>query len=234
MKLSAVELLRYASNLSVFVPLLIYFFRLSRQPRSNHFIGILLVCSAAADFVGFYLYSKSQSTAIPFNLYYMSFFVCGSLFYYEVIFKNHQHRYFYSGLIAYAVAFILVTVFIHDITGFQSEMWAITAVILVVFGILHTNHPLSYLSTRDKNLFSHFLISGGIFFYFSLNFFLFCISNYVLTEMTPDIARMTWAFHNVNNIVKNIAFAAGMFYAGRVKTDLTPPDELARWKHIQH
>ncbi|HEY0770592.1 MAG TPA: hypothetical protein VGD31_09690, partial [Sphingobacteriaceae bacterium] len=83
------------------------------------------------------------------------------------------------------------------------------------------------------NLYSGLIFNGAVIFYFSFNFFLFMIANYVLTELTPDMSRMAWAFHNVNNVIKNIAFAFGFYYTMRRRVNLSDEEvEKIQWHRV--
>ncbi|HET9057304.1 MAG TPA: hypothetical protein VFN30_10720, partial [Chitinophagaceae bacterium] len=55
----------------------------------------------------------------------------------------------------------------------------------------------------------------AVFLYFSFNLFLFIIANYVFKNFSNEIGMTVWGFHNINNIVKNILFAVGIYYAGK-------------------
>ena len=48
--------------------------------------------------------------------------------------------------------------------------------------------------------------------YFCLNLFLFLMGSYVLTKLDPETSALIWSSHNVNNIIKNILFAVGIYF----------------------
>ena len=62
-------------------------------------------------------------------------------------------------------------------------------------------------------------INTGVLVYFCLNLFLFILGNYVLTKLDPPVSMMIWSFHNVNNILKNIFFAIGIYFFKRKVAD---------------
>ncbi|HET9056058.1 MAG TPA: hypothetical protein VFN30_04340, partial [Chitinophagaceae bacterium] len=63
-------------------------------------------------------------------------------------------------------------------------------------------------------------ITTAVFLYFSFNLFLFIMANYILKKFSAEIGMTVWGFHNINNIVKNILFAVGIYYAGKKQEGL--------------
>ncbi|HEY0652419.1 MAG TPA: hypothetical protein VGD65_04785 [Chryseosolibacter sp.] len=195
-------------------------------------MGVVVMLSAVAEIVVTILYNKSEPTAIIYNLYYALIFGALCWYYYEVVFKYKNRRYFYFGIAVYVISLLLVA-FRHSMDIYQGEMWAITGAILVFFGIVYNNYQVEKPPLFDKNLYSGLIFNGAVIFYFSFNFFLFMIANYVLTELTPDMSRMAWAFHNVNNVIKNIAFAFGFYYTMRRRVNLSDEEvEKIQWHRV--
>ena len=75
------------------------------------------------------------------------------------------------------------------------------------------------LKTRiDLLRFSHFWLNTAVYLYFAFTLFLFAITNYIMKNIPPDVGLISWSFHNLNNIAKNILFAVAICYVG-VKQD---------------
>jgi hypothetical protein len=233
MKSESIEFIRFLARFSVLIPLLFYVIRLKTLPRENHIIGILVVVSGVSSLVG-YLFSNAKiNNAIVFNAYYLLVFGVLCWYYYQVVFHFKNRVYFYFGIGAYLISLLVVTAQ-AGINVFQGELWAVAGFIIVVFGIVYNNYQVEKPPLLDKNLYSGLIFNAAIMFYFSFNFFLFLMANYVLTELSPEISRMTWAFHNVNNIIKDVAFAAGLYYTNRRRLDFTDEEaERIHWRHLE-
>jgi hypothetical protein len=233
MDANTVELIRLFSIFSILAPFVTYCLKLRKLPRENHIIGIVIIISAAIEIFVTIQFEGNRPTAIAYNMYFVFLFSLLCWYYYEVVFKFKNRGYFFFGIGAYVMALFVVSARLAFET-YQGEMWAITGVILVVFGIIYNNYQVEKPPLFDKNLYSGLIFNGAIMLYFSFNFFIFIVANYVLTELSPDSSRMAWAFHNMNNIIKNIAFAFGLYYTGRRRVNLTDEEvERIQWRHLQ-
>lgn len=202
-----------ASNLSLLLPLAVYLARIRYASRQIHIIGILLIVSGICDLVGFILFNRSQSTVVLFNTYYALLFFLLTWFYYEVLFVNTRRIMIWIGLAVYLQSFILVTLFVQDFLQYQTLMWLIAAIIMIIYSIAFFFYSLSTISASGYFGYSLIWINVGVMIYFCLNLFLFLMGNYVLTRLDPETSALIWSSHNVNNIIKNILFAIGIYFS---------------------
>ena len=211
------ELIRIASNVSVLLPLVLYLSRIKYASRQVHIIGILIIVSGVCDLTGVLLFSRSQSTVILFNTYYALMFALLSWFYYEVLFINSGKIMIWIGVAVYVLSFVLVTAYVQSFMEYQTLMWVISAVILIIYSIAYFFHSLSTINASGYFGYSLIWINIGIMIYFCLNLFLFLMGNYVLTRLDPETSALIWSSHNINNLIKNILFAIGIsFYKKKV------------------
>lgn len=206
------EIFRIASNLSVLFPLIMYVNRFRQASRPIHITGILVLVSALSDLCGIFLFDNDRSTAVLFNIYYALLFLLLTWFYYDVLFVNTRRIMIWIGLAVYLQSFVLVTVFVQGFLQYQTLMWVITAVIMIVYSIAYFFYSLSTISSSGLLGYSLIWINIGVMIYFCLNLFLFVMGNYVLTQMDPETGAMVWSSHNVNNIIKNILFGTGIYF----------------------
>jgi hypothetical protein len=209
------EIIRYASNLSVLVPLAIYIAKLGYAPRRIHIIGALLIISALCDGIGYVSAAAHKSNAIIFNIYYAAMFICLSWFYFEVLIIKSRRIIIWLGIAVYLQSFLLISIFVQPFTGYQSLMWIITGIIMIIYATSYFIYSLSLSPTTNYFSYSPVWINSGVLIYFMLNLFLFVMSNYVFTKMEPEMSALIWSFHNVNNIIKNILFAVGISHCRR-------------------
>src|SRR5687768_8938838 len=206
------EIIRMASNLSLLVPLSVYLTRIRYASRQVHIIGILIIVSGVCDLAGLILFSHRQSTVVLFNTYYALLFLLLTWFYYEALFVNTRRIMIWIGLAIYLQSFILITVYVQNFLQYQTLMWLITALIMITYSIAYFFYSLSTITTSGYFGYSLVWINIGVMIYFCLNLFLFLMGNYVLTKLDAETSALIWSSHNVNNIIKNILFAVGIFF----------------------
>jgi hypothetical protein len=202
------EIIRMASILSVLIPLIFYLIRMKTSSRTMHKIGGVIVLSAVSDAMGFYFFKGGESTVFLFNTYYLALFFFLAWFYSGVLTTAGGRNTVIIGVLAYVLSFILVTAFVQGYDEYQTFMWTITGMIVIIFSI---SYFLSVFSAQlPMENFGLLWINSGILFYFSFNLFLFVMSSYVLTKLAPELSMLIWSFHNVNNIIKNVLLALGI------------------------
>jgi hypothetical protein len=183
--------------------------------KQIHIIGILVIVSGFFDLVGFIFFSRHQSTVVLFNAYYFILFLLLTWFYYEVLFVNTRKAIVWIGIAIYLPSFILITFFVQNFLEYQTLMWLITAVIMIMYSIGYFFYSLSTIINSGHYGYSFIWINVGVMIYFCLNLFLFVMGNYVLTKLDPETAALIWSSHNINNIMKNILFAVGISFYKR-------------------
>lgn len=147
------------------------------------------------------------------NIYAPVFFLLLVLFYRELLPSHRSKLYIFI-----AIYFVFLTVnalFIQDITEYQGYSRALGGVIMIGCSLLHFSSLMKNPPNQDIITYGPFWISAGIIFYFGFNLFLFVFSNFVFTTLEAEIGRTYWTFHNINNIVKNVLFAVGIYCAGK-------------------
>lgn len=213
------EIIRVASNLSLLVPLVIYFSRMRYASKRLHIIGTLIIVSGVCDLLGLVLARQQESTVILFNTYYAVLFGLLTWFYYEILFINNRRLMIWIGLAIYLQSFILISLFVQSFFEYQTLMWVITAMIMIIYGIAYFFYSLS--TVPASNVFGHTFtwINSGVLIYFCMSLFLFIIGNYTLTRLDDETSALVWSFHNVNNIIKNVLFAVGIYLYKRKIAD---------------
>jgi hypothetical protein len=209
------EIIRLASNISLLVPLLIYISRIKYASRQLHIVGAIVIVSCLSDLIGYILFKRNESTTLVFNAYYLLLFLLLSWFYYEILFQNSQRKMVWVGMVVYLLSFILITLFVQGLDEYQTLMWLITAIIMISYSIGYFFYSLSTVDPNRYLNYSFIWINIGVMIYFCLNLFLFTIGDYVLTKLDPLTSALIWSTHNVNNIIKNIFFAIGIYFYHR-------------------
>jgi len=202
------EIIRVASIISVAFPLVAYLIKIRSASKPLHLIGALSIVSAISDVLAYFFFAQGKSTVVLFNLYYAILFLLLTWFFYEILLVKTGKRTVIVGLVVYILAFILVSLYVQNFFEYQTFMWTITGVIMIVYSMSYFIYLFSAPTTMNN--FGLLWINSGILFYFAFNLFLFVMSSYVLTKLDPQIGTLIWSFHNVNNIVKNILIGFGV------------------------
>lgn len=201
-----------ASAISIVMPLAMYLLRMKNAAKRIHIVGAIIIGSAVCDLISIFLVKDQSSTVILFNTYYALLFFLLTWFYYEVLFSNTRRVIVWIGLAIYLQSFLLITIYVQSFFEYQTLMWVITAIIMIIYSISYFFYSFSTISASHIFTYSFIWINIGVMIYFCLNLFLFIIGNHVLTKMEPHISSLIWSSHNVNNIIKNILFAIGIYF----------------------
>lgn len=215
------EIVRLSSNLSVLLPLIIYAVRFRHAPRRVHIIGALIVVSGLCDLAGFIMLRERLSTAVLFNAYYGLLFFLLSWFYYEILFISSRRVVVLVGFAVYLQSLLLVSLYIQEISEYQTIMWIITGVIMIIYSIAYAFYSLSIPPNVNSLYYGPVWINAGVLIYFVLNLILFMLSKHVLNNADPEQSVMLWSFHNLNNIFKNILFGIGIYFYKKKNVDFT-------------
>jgi uncharacterized oligopeptide transporter (OPT) family protein len=214
-----VEIIRRASGYSIIVPLLVYLYKARGAPKQNHIIAGLLMLSAVCDIIGDYLFRNKLPTATLSNTYYFFLFVFLCWFYYEILFRNEAKGVFYTGVAIYLISFLVITLFVQGIDQNQSYSWFILDLVILLFVFTYGKY-LFKADLFDSNNASTLYFTIGIGIYFSMTLWIFAINQYLLDKDNLEASRVVWAFHNINNITKNLLFAKGLSLTGKKIIDL--------------
>jgi hypothetical protein len=204
------EIIRVASNVSVLFPLLAYLFKIKYASRRIHIIGILVIVSALADFGGYFLHQEKHSNVMLINTYYVLLFFLLTWFYYEIVFIKSRRTMIWIGLAVYLQSLILITIFVQGFSQFQTLLWLIIGIIMMVFSIEYFIYLISARPSVNLMNYTTMWINSGVLIYFGFNLFLYIMTTYVFTHMDLEARSVMWSFHNVNNIIKNILFGIGV------------------------
>jgi hypothetical protein len=211
MNSSVVEFIRIVSNLSIIVPLVLYFLKIKIASRQVHIIGALVITSALCDLTGFILMSGKYSTALIINIYYLLTFILLSWYYYESIFQARYKKVLPVGSMVFLVLSLLITLTMQDISYYQNRVWVLVSVIVLTYALIfgaeiHKN----VLSTGEQGP-SAICFNSGVFFYFAWSTGIFIVTEYLLMQLDRETMLTVWSAHNLGNISKNIFLAWGFY-----------------------
>jgi hypothetical protein len=212
------KLLAIVSILFGWLPVLTFFRKAPTTDKTLRILAAALVIAAFSDGVGFLLGELKVYTIVLYNVQDILQFLLLSRMYYKILF-NDEPRLTMGGKVVfipatacYVISFIVVSMQLQDpFSKFQNIMWTISAGIIIIYCCMYCNKLLIEVSTSKNVKLNVFVwINSGILYYFSFSIFLFLMQSYIVSELTPDIARLTWSFNNINNIIKNVLITIGL------------------------
>lgn len=205
--------LLYLSYFSVLIPLFFLFGgKFSSTTKVIKALSLLLFVAGFADLMGYIVIkTMGSSNIIIDNIYFITTFYLLN-YIYSLILKNKTL--IYVGLISYTGLLLLDSLFIEPITGLQTWPLVLENAFLITYGMMGLIQLLKNPPEDDHQTSLYLWINLAVLFYFGMNLYLFITIDYILENKSTDIAMISWSFHNVCNIIKNIFFAAGIYYAG--------------------
>lgn len=227
---NVVEFVRWASNLSVIIPVVVYLPRISKFPIQNHIIGGLVVASGLTDAMSLYLHSP-----VLFNAYQIVMFFLTTWFFYELVYKKKSE---FIALVSIGI-YLSVLIFSIISSGLYvnySNLWLTGAIITLVNSVVYIfNIPIMVIDRYfDSNLLSNMIFNASIFgFFFVATIIYFLFDPVSKLENINDV-KAFWTIHNAFNILKNFGFALAFFYTGKRSVYMTVEQLERIAKHIEN
>jgi len=214
----------YISYFSVLLPLCLFLLNRSKFTKESLYIlGILLCVTAAFHLVSYLLVESGVSNLPLTNFYLLIQFLLISWMYKDLL-KKRNTEFIKIPVMVFIGVFIINTVFGQGLFILQSFTNTMSSIMLVYFSISYFNRikRLPYKLNNDftpgkdvkfKTL--HF-INMAVFLYFVIDFLLFTVIPLFLNPLSEQSAYYIDVFNNTANSMKNIWFAIGLYWAGRI------------------
>jgi hypothetical protein len=213
------EIIRYTSISSIVIPLLFYFFRIKPLPKVGHIAGVIVIFYALSEGIFAALFIWKMNSVMVSNIYFLLHFFLLNWFYYELFIKKNRNGNYrillISGIVVYAVCFI-GTLFKLGIFQYHGLLRALGGLIIITYSVAFLYYLLTANIPLHPQLFDgSFWFVGGIVFHLSVTIGIYITFQYVFTNAENDLLRDVWSIHNVCNVIKNMAFAAGFYHMGK-------------------
>lgn len=211
------DIIPLVSAFSIFVPLAIYLLRIKKVRKQIHSIGILVIISGICDLIGFTLLQEKLPTAFIINAFFLLQFFFLSHYYYGTVFSNKPDTVLGITMLQYASGLFILTLFYDEFrTQHLNLVWAVSGIILIGYSVLYFKKIIKSYQVPRIYRYGSFWINSGVFLYLSLSLWIFVIrSDTRMVQLSDDTYQMLWSFYRVNNVLKNLMFAAGIYYSVR-------------------
>ncbi len=214
MELLIFKALLYISYFSIVVPI---FFLLKRKhvlrSRQYQLVALLLIVSVIADVTGYIFIKNEASNLVVNNLYFLATFVILSLLYARLLRGGRTAIY---GFIALTICFFAWdSLSQQSLSGVQSYVITLYSVLALGYSLVYFDHLLHTSPAFDLAKFPFFWVNAAVTYYYGLNLFIFIFSTYIFENLKDNEILVVWIFHNLNNTVKNLLLAVGIYLAGK-------------------
>jgi hypothetical protein len=206
------KVLIYVSYVSGIVP--IYFLLRQRQNlkfRIAKLLGILLLVTTITDLAGFGLTKGGLPSQVTLNIYFAILFIVLSNMY--ALLLPEWSSGIFTICYAYCIFFLINAFYFQQVNVFQSYATAVGGAFLLIYAMLYYHALLRIMPVSNPARYLPFWINAAVIYYIGFNFILFIFSAYISFRLQQKDIVMMWAFHNANNIVKNILLTIGIGYA---------------------
>lgn len=183
------------------------------RSRQFQIVTVLLIVSVIADATGYILIKNEISNLVINNLYFLASFVILSLLYARLLSGGSTAIYIF---IAFTICFFTWdSLTQQSITGVQSYVITLCCVLAFGYSLIYFDHLLHTSPASNLAKVPFFWINSAIMYYYGMNLFIFIFSTYIFENLKDNEILLVWIFHNVNNIIKNILLAIGIYHAGK-------------------
>ncbi|HET9057062.1 MAG TPA: hypothetical protein VFN30_09480 [Chitinophagaceae bacterium] len=211
--MQSLHTLIYISYFSACIPLFLILshFRKLKEPIIA-LLSILIFVAACSDLISYILIQRHKSSMPVVNIYFIAQFLLLS-YIFSLLLSSRKLIYVITAL--YLIVYLLFILELEHVNNFQSGLRTIEDIVILTYCVLYYRQLMETLPAENIWQYSPFWITTAVFFYFGSNLFLFIMGNDVFKNLPIKNAMTVWGFHNVNNIVKNILVAVGIYYAGK-------------------
>ncbi len=205
--------LMYTSYVSLLIP--IYFLFRGKPYFTDNILkalSLLFFVAVFSDMLGYILIKTGRPNISIDNGYFIiQFFLLSYI--YSIFLKDK--KLVYVTLILFTGFVIFSTLFIQPFNEYQSWLRVVGGIALILYSLVCYIQELKDPSENERLNSLTLWVNMAILFYFSMNLYLFCTVDFILKNEGVDVAMLSWSFHNLCNITKNVLFAAGIYTAGR-------------------
>ncbi len=193
-------LLSQLSDLSDWLPLLVFLTLPSKGRKKYAVLGVYLLINSVLKMITLILAARSLHTIIVYH--FLSVIEISTLFiFYSKILDLKK--------ILSSVCLILIltinfsnTIFFQGIQYFNSNAWAFNTIILLVLNVLYFYELISKVENIILSRTSLFIINAGLLIYFSGSFFTYILAIDILSQEAKGFFHNAWIIRSVADIVK--------------------------------
>jgi hypothetical protein len=207
------DLITRCSILSALVPLpgLIKFKSYSRELK---LLMSLVIISFLCDIGSIYLKPVFNiNTNYASSGYQLAEFIILFVIYYHALHYQRRLNVFAGLGLIFLLLFFTNLLFIQQ-EGINTYTKLYAAFVFILLSIGYFYQLMKDLPTLHLQRLPMFWINTAVLVYFSGNFFLFLMSDYLVKVLHEDL-MIYWSFHNFLNITKNLLFASAVWQGYR-------------------
>lgn len=165
------------------------------------------------EMISYWLWMHKQSNLFLLHLYTILEFEIISLFY-LILLKEYSKKWVIPTImICFAVFAIIDSLFFHDLNHFNVFARSTECLIIISYAIYYLYKHLITSKTISLKNDPILLINTAFLFYFSISFFLFLFSNYIMAETFKTY--VIWTMHSVALWIYYTTIGIALWKAGK-------------------
>ncbi|GHN02012.1 hypothetical protein WSM22_35010 [Cytophagales bacterium WSM2-2] len=213
------DLIAISSALSVTIPLFSFFLSLGskRATYAVKLLGALLISSGLSDLLSRLFYNLKLNPNPVISVYIISQFALVSLIYHDSFRKKIYKRVIIGGVNVFIVFATVNMLFVQGLSGFNSNIFTASSVVFVIYAFVFFHQLLADVQEIKLEFMFIFWFNCAVIMYFGASIFIFSTISFLITTAN-DQALLSWTFHNIFNIIKNLILAWALYIS---------------WKHVR-
>lgn len=187
-------LLNYAS-LPILLPLCIGLFFYKHYTRDFRILVMYLLCTACIEGLANILWSYKRNNLPLLHLHTLLEFLFISLLYREHL-SVAWRKYIHGLMLAFSLFAIYNSFMLQSWFTFNTYTRVTESTLVIMYSLLFMYMLLNTEQKKPLRNIPFFWVNSGFLLYFSGNFFLFLLSNYLASRL-PLVNSVSWSFHAI-------------------------------------
>lgn len=121
------------------------------------------------------------------------------------------NKIYYSGLAAMLLINVLNTLFIENLSEFNSTAWSINSILLMAFGLAYLLKLYQRIEAIRLERDPVFVINSGILMYCSGSLFTYILGSEILSGDPRGFFHNAWLIQCISNITRNFIAGYGLW-----------------------
>lgn len=170
----------------------------------------MLFCSGLSDLLSTVLYELKVNPNPVNSVYIVAQFALVSLIYQDAFRKRVYKRIITGGVNVFIVFATINMLFVQGLSGFNSNILTASSVVFIIYAFTFFHQLLSDVREIKLEQMFIFWFNCAVIMYFGANIFIFSTISFLI-KTDYDQALLSWAFHNIFNIIKNLILAWALY-----------------------
>lgn len=205
-------IISYASDFSDGIPLLLFIFLFHGRPATEwRMLQVYYCISFPLKMITIYMSQYRLNTMPFYHLLAILELTLFSITYIRLLKPNTQ-RYYY-GLVAMLSFNVFNSIWLQDISSFNSNAWTLNCLFLLALGLIYLFTLYQRIEEIRLEQHSGFIFNAAILVYCAGSLFFFLLSFSIFSHEAEGFYYNGWIIQSVANILKNVIITFALWKA---------------------